>query len=421
MMEAILILGGGADQLPAVHAVNRLGLISVVADINPSCLASSYADYFINVSSKDVDNIIQALSKIEGIKIATVFVIGTDIPYIGSRIANKLGSWYPISLELAELSVDKFELKNILRQNGFSTPAVSKLNKSGGTDINFPCIVKPNLLAGSRGVHYVRSSAEFTSKIEEIKLNFPGSDILIEEFVDGIQISSEHIISRGEVFTHGLALRNYEDTAVLLPSIIENGGIQCHPLAMTYLKLIEIEVKRLVALFKIDSSVLKFDLIINEGRVFILEMAVRMSGGGFASAIIPYSLGFDYIRNSLGTLLGNEDSRDVLSRYSLTRNTKFEFVANRYLIAKRPFEYEKFEWATELYIENALYVKSGDLCLRPKHHGERTGVFVLKDKDLNSLKLRIDNVYKKSKVNGAPVNDFFCYLDSGSLEQVAKI
>jgi hypothetical protein len=407
-MEGILILGGGPDQLPAIHAVNRLGWLSVVVDVNEDCVGAPFADFFINVSSRDVKKIVFEVLKFEGLQIRMVFVIGTDIPYVGARVAHELGAFFPISLELAELSVDKFALKNFLRQNGFSSPFVEKLEGKSSNDFKFPCIVKPNMLAGSRGVQFIEFQYEFDKVVGEIASSYPESEILVEEFIDGIQISSEHIVSCGEVFTHGLALRNYSDTIELLPSIIENGGVQCHPVALSYLDLIEDEVKRLVNILKIESTVLKFDLIVKNQKIYILEMAVRMSGGGFASAIIPYSLGFDYIKNAIGTLLNQEDSKDILSRFSLKRNLKYVYVANRYLIPAKMFKFKDIDWFEDSYIERVLYINSGDVCIRPRHHGERSGVFVLKDESIDNLNSRINEIYSRTKVNGSVLSEFFC-------------
>ena len=52
MRESILILGGGVDQIEAVHVVNKLGFLSVCVDKNIDSVCAEFCDYFINISNR---------------------------------------------------------------------------------------------------------------------------------------------------------------------------------------------------------------------------------------------------------------------------------------------------------------------------------------------------------------------------------
>ena len=89
------------------------------------------------------------------------------------------------SIDIAKLSVDKLNLKR-LRKLKFNVPNVELYDKN--KDYEFPLVVKPNGLAGSRGV-LSRSKNEFNDNINFIKNNYSNSEILIEEMIEGDQIS----------------------------------------------------------------------------------------------------------------------------------------------------------------------------------------------------------------------------------------
>ena len=114
MRTSILILGGGFDQLPAVHSVNKLGYASIVADFNENCISSTYCDLFIHKSNRDVEGIYEELNKYKNkYKIILVFVIGTDIPVEACLLNDKFNIKSGFSIDIAKLSVDKLNLKRL--------------------------------------------------------------------------------------------------------------------------------------------------------------------------------------------------------------------------------------------------------------------------------------------------------------------
>ena len=324
MIRGVLVLGGGPDQLPAVHAINELGFCSIVVDSNPDCVSVKYADYFFPVSNRNPRQIAKTISSLPDVKVELVFVIGSDIPHIGSEVSKLLSIDPLITKNIAELSIDKLGLKHFLKNKGFLTPEVKEYTTEDILNLTLPCIVKPNKLAGSRGVFFCSDKYQLSNNIKKIKNTFPSAQILLEEYVEGIQLSTEHIVFNGEPMTYGLALRDYESTSQLLPYIIENGGTQCHPIAMKYLDQVNELVNELIKELSIANGVLKFDLIIKDDNIYILEMATRMSGGDFASSIIPESLGFNYIKSVIGAFLGIDNSKEELFRNRLKSDGKYK-------------------------------------------------------------------------------------------------
>ena len=244
-----------------------------------------------------------------------------------------------------------------------------------------------------------RSKNEFNDNINFIKNNYSNSEILIEEMIEGDQISSEHIIYEGQVFTFGLALRNYEDSKNFYPHIIENGGIQCHPKVLKILEDIEKCVNTISNKLNINNSILKFDLIIKKDKIYILEMATRMSGGDFASSIIPLSIGTDYITIAIESLIKQKDFIDILKQKSIKKEKKYLLVSNRYLMPEKEGVFSDIIWPKENYLKIEEFLMKKEKYKKPTHHGERMAVFVLSDYILSNLEKRIKNVYRSLIIN----------------------
>ena len=86
-------------------------------------------------------------------------------------------------------------------------------------------MLKPIDQAGSRGVALTEVNSENLKELYLTALSHSDEKlILIEEFIPGPQISTEHVIYEGNIYTPGFADRNYDDLERFLPQIMENGG-----------------------------------------------------------------------------------------------------------------------------------------------------------------------------------------------------
>ena len=63
--KAVIILGAGLMQKPAICAAKELGFKTVVADGNPDAVCSKMADIFEPVDLKDKDGLVQLAEKIK--------------------------------------------------------------------------------------------------------------------------------------------------------------------------------------------------------------------------------------------------------------------------------------------------------------------------------------------------------------------
>ena len=118
---------------------------------------------------------------------------------------------------------------------------------------------------------------------------------MIEKFMKGPQVSTESLVIDGKAFTPGFSDRNYEFLNHFAPHIIENGGQLPSKLRTSTKKLVNNLIQKCSESMGIQNGVLKGDIVITNGKPFIIEIATRLSGGYFCSHEIPLNTGVDFV------------------------------------------------------------------------------------------------------------------------------
>jgi biotin carboxylase len=400
MRQKILILGGSRDQYATLKAVNGLNLTSIIVDSNINCYCKDKCDYFLHISTRNPELIIKELEKFN-IKPDKIIVQGTDIPHIAALIANYFKISY-ISEEAAKLSIDKLEIKNFLKTNGFLVPSISKVIKIEDALAfvelyKYPVVIKPNFKSGSLGVFYIENEETlikcFLQTFNSTDLDY----ILIEKYIQGTQISSESILNHCKSYTYGLAERNYDKLSFTKPYIIENGGIQPFIYWKVYYNKINELIQKIANLLEINNGFIKGDLIIDEyGDIYIIELATRLSGGDFCETLIPKSLGFDYMELCV---------LSTLEKIEIFPSVNFiNYTSNKYFFPEKEGLVEEIIIDDQIYNSDWLlkiefFYDKGDYYKMPISHGNRFGVFVVSGKSIEDLKYKIDLVYNSVKIN----------------------
>ena len=402
-LETLLILGG--EEYPIKIAQN-LGLRVLVADSNPSSNSIKFADEVSYVSNLDIDGLktLCESSLERGFPIKGVLVMGSDIPHIAAALATHLNIPGP-SIDTGRCTTNKFIMKERLSQAGIKVPwyalvknydSLLELMKGhGGTKF----VIKPTDCAGARGVFVIHPGDKnidllFNESKKESKIG----EVIIEEFIEGEQISTESILWRGKAYTPGFVDRNYEMIERFAPSVIENGGI--HPSKVIGKKRREIEIllKKAALALGIFNGVAKGDIVINhDGTPMIIEIASRLSGGDLSESLIPIGCGVNIVKEAIQISLGNNPNIEQLS-------DKWEkYVANRYFFCS-PGVLESIDGLDD--IKNIPWLKKFEIWVNPgaqikqiKYHTGRLGVFIVVGDNYNEIEDRIKIIYNLVKFN----------------------
>lgn len=388
-----IVLGASRDQKQSILTAKNIGFKTIVFDKNDSAYCKSLADIFFNISSSDWKKIIKRIRKYKNL-IRGVIAQGSDIPYSVSKIEKYLKIKGRVPLRSSKICSNKLLMKKFFIENNIPTPKrflnIKKINKE-----EYPVIVKPYNLSGSKGVYICSNKKELINNINLTK-NF-SNKIVLEKFYKGPQLSTESLIINKKVYTFGYAERNYNDTKFFYPNILENGGIQKSLKLLKYKKKIKNYIKKISQSLSISNGVIKSDIIIKDKKIFFIEVALRLSGGDFSETLIPKSTGINFIKCAIKNAAGLKINSNELKELPINKQ---QYFANRYFFTKKDLIIKKIIIPKSLKIKDWLhkiqFTKTKNI-KKTQSHSDRFGVFIVSARTIKNLESRINLVYKRIK------------------------
>lgn len=308
--KTLLIVGAGTEQIPAYQKARERGFTVIASDMNESAPAVQYADGFIHASTRDpMETSLRAEEFHKKHKIDGVMTIANDVPLTVAKVAERLGL-KSISVKAAEAASDKILMKTLFQKNKVACPWFSSVDSveefkkivfSKQSDF----VIKPIDGRGARGVLLVNQQSDLDWAFQESRRWGDSGKLMIEEFIPGLQLSTESFMMGGRCYTAAMAERNYSRLNQFRPYIIEDGGtipaVISEDLAAKIDRLIESGAKAM----GITDGIVKGDLVINpNGEPMIIELAARLSGGWFATHQIPFATGIDLTNVAISFALG---------------------------------------------------------------------------------------------------------------------
>jgi biotin carboxylase len=204
------------------EAAAALGVELVLATDRCDHLDDPWRDRAIPVrfhdESASCDAVIAAVGEagIDG-----VIAVGDRPVVLAALVAERLGlPWHEV--EAARASRDKRQFRDRLRAAGLAAPwsRVVPLDAPPPTDVSFPCVVKPLVLSGSRGVIRADDPPSLAAALDRVgrilsspdvrALRDPAAGLIqVEGFVPGFEVALEGVLERGRL--HVLALFDKPD------------------------------------------------------------------------------------------------------------------------------------------------------------------------------------------------------------------
>lgn len=314
----LLLLGASYYQIPAIIAAHKLGYQVIALDKNPQAVANEFADEALNVDIIDIPNVIEIAKEKQ---IQGVFTMQSDIavPTVGA-VNDQLGL-SGISYETACICSDKVKTRKTLQEVGVLQPkfkVVSNVDEAGDAalSLGFPCIVKSPDSSGSRGVTKVKSADEVESAFIEAKLHSRLNNILVEEFIEGIELGAQTFSVDGQC----VLVLLHNDTVSSPPYMIPIG----HSFPIELDKELKIEAEKTISAaviaLGIHNGPSNVDLILGkDGKARIIEIGARI-GATCLPELVCYHTGIDWIMEAIRVAMGENpnlrysDDRIVAAR-----------------------------------------------------------------------------------------------------------
>jgi biotin carboxylase len=324
MKKTLLIVSGGVQATHGIKRAKDMGCHVVVSDKDPNAPGFAIADDRLLASTYDVEETVAAAEHYHRTvrPIDGVITIACDVPLTVASVAARLG--LPgISVESATLAQDKLAMKRRFAEAGVPVPWFSPLTdpdqlRRFAKQRDYRLVIKPVDSRGSRGVQRLVPDMDLDRAFALAAAQSPTSRVMVEEYLAGPQISTESILIDGEGFTPGFSDRNYEHLDRYAPYFIENGGDLPSHLDERTQEAVKRTAEAAGRALGIRTGNIKGDLVVVNGKPYVIELAARASGGYFCTREIPLNTGVDFVGAIIKLALGERVAAADLQPKRLT-------------------------------------------------------------------------------------------------------
>ncbi len=309
-------------QQPLVERAKEMGLRTICFAWPQGAVCKDICDVFYPVSITEQDEILRLCREehIDGICTIASDVAAPTVAYVAEKMGLP-GNPY----EAAVRAHDKQLMHRMLTAAGVDCP-MSNL-QCPISDLQFPLIVKPTDRSGSLGVQKVERAEELEAAIANAKALSLHGEAIVEEFIEGREISVEMISQNG--VHHALQITDKTTTGA--PHFVELAHHQPSTLpADLQQRIFAITRRALDALGLTNGASHSEYKITKEGRVVVMEIAGRMGGDFIGSDLVPLSTGYDFLKGVIEVALGQpiEVKVQALARSSVVFDAPQELTCS---------------------------------------------------------------------------------------------
>ena len=276
-MSKILVLGGSFLQSTFINKAAELGFELLVLDGSLDCYVSKWPNIeFVHADFSDYEKVKElALDYNPLLVYAPCNEIGN---LIAAKLSKKIGYSYN-SVEVVQSSLDKSLQRKIASKcDLLYSPKCLKYNRDLSKiqkTLSYPMIVKPSRSSASRGVSSAKNLEELQLAIESAsRFLEKGGCVMIEEYLEGDQISVETISANG---VHSIVGITKEELSGA-PYFIERCHHMSSEIHQTYFDLIEQKVYQLLNQMGVEFGPCHIELMVSGDKVSLIEIATRAGG-----------------------------------------------------------------------------------------------------------------------------------------------
>lgn len=309
-MKRLLMLGGSMQQIPIIKRAKEMGIYVITCDYCPDNPGHKYADEYYNVSTTDLEGVLELAKKlrIDGIVAYASDPAAPTAAYVSGKLGLP-GNPY----ESVKLLTEKDLFREFLKKNNLNCPKAKGFKSYQDAleaieDFKFPVMVKPVDSSGSKGVVKINGADELEAAVAEALSYSRGKRFIIEEFIvkKGYQVSGDGFSVDGKlVFTSygnelysGKGTREYVALGEFWPSL----------LTKEQKKKVDEELQKLISALGMRTSAYNIEVILDENdTVYVLELGPR-NGGSYIPQLIKYATGVDLVDYTIYGALGMDCS-----------------------------------------------------------------------------------------------------------------
>ena len=301
MRKKLAIIGASYLQMPLVKKVKEMGVESICFAWEEGAVCKDVCDRFYPVYTIDKDAILKICQEIQ---IDGITTIASDVAVLTvNYVAEKMGLIGNPD-KYSETATNKYLMRQCFMEHNVPSP---KFCLTGGTipeiasTFRYPVIAKPTDRSGSRGVEKVEVTSELQAAIERACKESFQKKAVIEEFVEGCEISVESISYKGKHYI----LQITDKVTTEAPFFVELEHHQPSTLSDDIKKRVKDIVLNALDALHIQYGASHAELkIAKDGDIRVIEIGARMGGDFIGSDLVRLSTGYDFLKGVIEVALG---------------------------------------------------------------------------------------------------------------------
>ncbi len=400
--KGLMIIGAGQLQVSTIEIAKGMGLKTIVTDYNPDAPGLKLADIPVIMSTRDIEGTVRIAKQVaEKDRVDGVITIGTDASMTVAAVANAL-NLPGNKFESAEAATNKIKMRTRFKQNNVGSPDFSECwfvedaYKFAKTH-QYPLVIKPSDNMGARGVIKINSFSEIESAFNQAKQSSPSGELIIEEFMDGFELSIDALIFNNKIVITGIADRMID----FEPYFVEIGHIMPsnlpEPKQQAAVKVMMDGIKAL----GLSLGAAKGDIKLTSKGPMIGELAARLSGGFMSAYTYPLSTGVNLIKSAIKIALGENPSiTELKPKFVKVAVEKAIIPQQGYVINISGIDKARSVSGIK---EIFLRINVGDIIKTPTSNIEKAGNVIGVAKTRKEALKIVDEALKKVRIEIGPV------------------
>ena len=286
--KKLLILGGTTLMIHVVETARRMGVYTVVTDMNPTAPAKKRADASYDISTGDMV-LLEEMAREEGID--GVFAGYDDFnTSVAVELCQRMGLPFYATKEQIDITKSKDQFKDACR--AFGVPVVREYTRE---NVQYPCVVKPVDSYSAKGITICKNEAELEEGIE-FALRFSKSKKYIEKYMDKAHadcVNIDYVLVDGEIVLSAVGDKKVvlqENKAPLTAAVF-------YPSRHVdeYVRDVDENVKRMFRHLGMRNGTVFIESFFDADGFAIYEMGYRV-GGGQSSILLDALCDVDYVK-----------------------------------------------------------------------------------------------------------------------------
>ena len=329
MKKKIAIIGASEPHLPLYLKAKEMGLEIYCFAWSEGAYCKDYADHYYDISILEKEKIAEVCQseKIDGIVSNALDIAVSTVAYV-SETLNLNGISYKTALK----ATNKYLMRDAVKSANACLQPIYQIYNEGVNIIDFPIVVKPSDSSSSNGVTKVNSQEDIMFAIERASLASKCNKILIEEFIEGREISVESISYHGKHYI--LAITDKETSGE--PYFVETAHHQPSDLSDSIQNVVKKKVDLILTSLDIINGASHVEFKINDkGDVYFIELGARGGGDFISYNLVELSIGYDYVKGMIEVALNEFKIPEInVSKFSgvyfLSKGTEYieKFIEN---------------------------------------------------------------------------------------------